>query len=332
MKHFRLPVLLAAILLLCAASAARAQSVCFWTDDPDAVPVRIYVDQEYIGDVTAAFSQQPLLDTEGTLSVDTTPTRHELTAVDKYGRVYKGWSGHITPRQGEILYLRIRGGRFREVDRADYNFVFLDWAPLLLYTRPLRHYRIPDLSPLEDNGPLIGMAAAAVGASAALGVATAKNWNQPDSRFPYFAIGLGTEYFSTLKNWRNVVQMKARFGGLGGISLLADAGISYFPYMYSSPTYYESAYNQPRLRGYSAFTWSVGAAFDYGGFNFGVRYKPSVGNSTDTFLVARVAYDWWITQRFGLDFHAGFGVGGYGQQGLWDYYDFPFGIGFLVRL
>ena len=63
MKRLLLPVLSAAILLLCAASAARAQSICFWTDDADVVPVRIYVDQEYIGDVTAAFSQQPLLDT-----------------------------------------------------------------------------------------------------------------------------------------------------------------------------------------------------------------------------------------------------------------------------
>ena len=332
MKHFRLPVLSAAILLLFAAHAARAQSICFWTDDPNAVPVRIYVDQEYIGDVTAAFSQQPLLDTEGTLSVDTTPTRHELTAVDQYGRVYKGWSGHITPKQGEILYLRIRGGRFREVDRADYNFVFLDWAPLLLYTRPHHHVHIPDLSPLEDNGPLIGMAVAAVGASAALGVATAKNWDTPDSRFPYFAIGLGTEYFPILKDWRNVVQMKARFGGLGGLSLLADAGVSYFPYA-DSPYHMDwLAYDRSNPRGTSFFTWSIGAGLDYGGFNFSVRYKPATSDLTDTFLVGRVAYDWWITQSFGLDFHAGFGVGGYGRQGLWNYYDFPFGVGFLVRL
>lgn len=330
MNRLHLPVLSAAILLLCAAGAARAQSICFWTDDADVVPVRIYVDQEYIGDVTAAFSQQPLLDTEGTLSVDTTPQRHELTAVDKYGRVYKGWSGHVNPREGEILYLRIRGGRFREVDRADYNFVFLDWAPLFLYTRPHRHYHLPDLSPLEDNGPLIGMAVAAVGASAALGVATAKNWDQPDSRFPYFAIGLGTEYFATLKNWRNVVQMKARFGGLGGLSLLADAGFSYFPYTGISS--YGAGYEELRLRGDTAFTWSIGAGLDYGGFNFSVRYKPAFGTSDDTFLMGRVAYDWWVSKHFGLDFHAGFGVGGYGTEGLMDHYDFPFGIGFLVRL
>ena len=60
-------VLLAA---LCGVPAA-AQSICFWTNDADAVPVRIYVDQEYLGDVTVAFDKQPVLDTPGCLSIDT---------------------------------------------------------------------------------------------------------------------------------------------------------------------------------------------------------------------------------------------------------------------
>ncbi|MBQ9450633.1 MAG: hypothetical protein IJU34_04885 [Bacteroidales bacterium] len=326
MKSFRFWSVAAAVLLLMPA-AVRAQSICFWTDDADVVPVRIYVDREYIGDVTAAFSNQPLLDTEGTLSVDTTPARHELTAVDKYGRVYKGWQGYINAREGEVHYLRIRGRQFREVNHEDYGYVFLDWAPLFIYApRPYYHFSVEDLSPLEDSGLLAGMAVTAVGATAAMGVAAARNWGLEDSRFPYFALGLGTEYFSTLGLWRNVAQMKARFGGKGGISLLADAGVSVLPY------YSYTGYGRTYRNFHSEFTWSVGASLDYGGLSFGVRYKPAFNDFSETFLTARVAYDWWITGHFGLNFHGGFGVGGFGAQGMMDYYDFPFGFGFLVRL
>ena len=113
---------------------AAAQSICFWTDDADAVPVRIYIDQEYIGDVTAAHPTKPGLDAPGALSVDTTPVRHELTAVDKYGRVFKGWSGELTPQPGKIYFEGLDARGFRKVNRKDYAFVFLDWVPL---------YRLP---------------------------------------------------------------------------------------------------------------------------------------------------------------------------------------------
>ena len=53
MKNFRVWFLSAAALLL--PLAASAQSICFWTDAADIVPIRIYVDEEYLGDVTAAF-------------------------------------------------------------------------------------------------------------------------------------------------------------------------------------------------------------------------------------------------------------------------------------
>lgn len=330
MKTFRFPALMATALLLLAAGAARAQSICFWTDDDSVIPIRIYVDEEYIGDVTAAFSSRPLLDTEGTLSVDTTPRRHALTAVDKYGRVYKGWNGTVDPAEGEVLYLRIRGGHFQEVNRDDYAYVFLDWAPVFfIATRPRVPVRIRDLSPLENSGVMAGMGVAALGTAAAMGVATARNWDHEDYRFPYVAIGLGTEYFSTLRSWRNVVQLRARFGGLGGFSLLADAGVG-LQFWGNRPSYTDNTLRRWSDR--TAFTWSVGAALDYGGFNFGVRFKPAIGSSDDTFLTARVAYDWWVSHGFALEFHGGFGVGGYGRQRLFDYYDFPFGIGFLVRL
>lgn len=307
--------------VLCVLPSA-AQSLCFWTNDPDAVPVRIYIDQEYLGDVTSAFAEEPLLDTEGCLNVDTTPERHDLTAVDKYGRIYKGWSGRIRPREGEVCFLKLQAGRFRVEDRDDYDFVFLGWNPVFdLIDIPIRHRvlgeLVEDLDPLTDNGLMIGMGVAAVGASAALGMAAARNWNVEDERFPYVAVGLDTEYFSVLEEWRNVARFRARFGSLGGVSLMADAGLAVFPYARRSNT---------------AFTWSVGAGVDYGGFSFSVRYKAPVGESTDTFLVGRLEYDWWISRGFALAFHAGFGVGGIGGKGLFDHYDFPLGIGFLVRL
>lgn len=328
MKNFRSLLLLTALSLLLPLGAG-AQSICFWTDDADVVPVRIYIDEEYIGDVTAAFSEQPLLDTEGTLSVDTTPERHSLTAVDKYGRVYKGWQGTLTVQEGEIAYQRIRGGQFREVNREDYGFVFLNWVPVFTLPRFNAARALRHVSPREDLGPGIGMAATAVGATAALGVAASRNWDVEDSRFPYFALGVGTEYFSTRRNWRNVVQMKARFGGLGGFSLLADAGVSLFPYT----TYTGPVVQTGRTRYDSAFTFSIGAGLDYGGLGFSVRYKPSIGDSSDTFLVGRISYDWWITAGFALNFYAGFGVGGFQSEGgLAGRYDFPFGFGLLFKL
>jgi hypothetical protein len=316
MKNFRLWSTLVAVFLLPAALSA--QSICFWTPDQDLVPIRIYIDKEYIGEVTAATPDRPELDTPGTLGVDTTPVRHELTAVDKYGRVFKSWSGTLTPEPGKIYYERLSARGFRKVNRKDYSFVFLNWVPLYRlpwyygYSRALR-----DLDPHEDKGLMVGMAATAVGATAALGVAAARNWDVEDSRFPYFALGLGTEYFSTLREWRNVAQFKYRFGGKGGFSLLGDAGIASYP----------RSWEQSAIP-----TFSLGAGLDYDGFSFSIRYKPSVGQSYDTFLVGRIAYDWWITDGFALDFHAGFGVGGYDNKGLMDYYDFPFGFGLLFRL
>ena len=122
-----------------------------------------------------------------------------------------------------------------------------------------------------------------------------------------------------------MAQFKARFGNLGGVSLMADAGVALFPGRYRDPFASIDRFG-------NQFTWSVGAGLDYGGFGFSVRYKPAVGNSSDTFLNARLEYDWWITRHFALDFHAGFGVGGFGEDGTFDYYDFPVGMGFLFRL
>ena len=313
MKKIRYILVLAALLLPLGLSA---QSACFWTEAADLVPIRIYIDREYLGDVTEAFGQQPALDAPGALSLDLTPGRHEFTAVDKYGRVYKG-SDVIRARENEIYFQQLRGWRFREVNRADYAFVFLDWLPVFgpyPYRYPRLH--IEDLSPLEDQGLLIGMATAAVGATAAMGIAASKNWDTPDSRFPYVALGFDSEYFSTLEEWRNVARLRARFGAKGGFSLLADAGLAAFPGYYWN----------------TAFTFSLGAGLDYDAFSFSLRYKPPVGRSSDTFLLARAEYDWWLDQRFALDFHLGFGVGGFGPEGLFDYYEFPIGFGFLVKL
>ena len=316
MKRLLGSLLAAAALLL--PGAASAQSLCFWTKDADLLPIRIYIDEEYIGDITGTFDSQPVLDAEGALSIDTTPAHHTVTAVDKYGRVYKDWSGSITPEPGKIYFRQFPARGFRKVRQKDYAFVFVDWMPVFHLPLYHRHYRyVDDLYPLEDKGLLVGMAATAVGATAAMGVAAARNWGVADDRFPYFAVGLGTEYFGTLREWRNTAQFKYRFGGKGGFSLLGDAGIASFPRSWE-----ESVIP----------TFSFGAGLDYGAFGFSLRYKPAVGGSYDTFLVARAEYDWWITSGFALDFHAGFGVGGYGPEGLMDYYDFPFGFGLLFKL
>ena len=310
---------------LCGLPAA-AQSICFWTNDADAVPIRIYIDHEYLGDVTAAFAQQPLIDTEGCLSVDTTPDRHELTAVDKYGRVYKGWPGWIRPRTDKVNYLQIRAGHFRSVDRDDYAWVFVDWIPIYLDVPVVGHnFPVESLDPLTDSDLLVGMGIAAVGATAAMGVAAARNWGIPDNRFPYTAVGVGTEFLTTLHEWRNVAQFRARFGNLGGVSLMADAGHALILDHYRDPY---GSMDRPA----SLFTFSVGAGLDYGGFGFSVHYKPAIADSFDTFLKASLAYDWWVSRGTAINFHAGFGVGGFGEEGLFDYYEFPFGIGLLFRL
>ena len=178
---------------------------------------------------------------------------------------------------------------------------------------------------LVDNDLLIGMGVAAFGATAAMTVAAARNWGIPDNRFPYVALGLGTEYLPVLQEWRNVIQLRTRFGNLGGVSLMADAGLATIFDYYSRP--YASV-GAPT----SIFTFSLGAGLDYGGFGFSVHYKPAIAESFDTFLKARFAYDWWITDGTAIDFHAGFGVGGFGEEGLFDYYEFPFGIGLLFKL
>ena len=317
------------ILLAAALSGlpAAAQSFCFWTDDPSIVPVRIYIDRVFQGEVTEAFQDEPLPGTPGCLSIDTLPDRHELTAVDKYGRVYKGWPKWVRARDGEINYMQMQGRYFRVVDQAAYGYVFDNWYPIYLLSdlHPRVGIRLEDLDPLTDDDLLVGMGIAAVGATAAMTVAAARNWHLPDGRFPYVAIGLGTELMTVTKQWRNVAQFRARFGNLGGVSLLADAGIA--AALRGRP---ERA-GTLRLPG-SYFTWSVGAGLDYGGFGFAVRYKPAIGQSVDTFLTARLAYDFWIDRNFAIEIHGGFGVGGYGRDGLFDHYEFPFGIGFLFSL
>ena len=317
--------------ILCGIPAA-AQTLCFWTDDATVLPVRIYIDRQYIGDVTEAFAEAPRLDTPGCLSVDTTPDRHSLTAVDKYGRVYKGWPKTIRPRMDETDFLKIQSKYFRVVDHADYDFVFIDWYPLFVYSDvPVHTHGIPieELDPLTDNDLLIGMGIAAVGATAAMTIAAARNWKFPDGRFPYAAIGLSTEVMPVTHHWRNVAQFRARFGNLGGVSLLADAGVTTSLDSYGLDY---GGYGRGYRRPSSAFTFSFGAGLDYGGFGFAIRYKPAFEDSTDTFLVARLAYDWWVTKGVAIDFHGGFGVGGFGQDGLFDFYEFPFGIGVLFRL
>jgi len=308
--------------------AAQAQSICFWTDDEEAVPVRIYIDEEYLGDVTQAMDSTPVLDQEGCLSVDVIPGKRQLTAVDKYGRIYSDWPGHISAKAGDVYSIRLKAGGFHTPrNRDDYAFVFLGWDPVP-YRYPY-HYgrRGRRSSPSLDDDLMVGMAISAFAATAAMTAVAIKNWDFPDSRFPYYSLGWNTEYLGGLGQWRNTVQGRARFGNLGGVSLMADAGIATM----LGRTYGDAAPDH--------FTWSVGAGLDYGGFAFSIRYKAGdagsggdFDGSWDTFLVAQLSYDWWIGDNFGLGIHAGYGISGnVHYDGLMDNYEYPLGLSLLYK-
>ena len=319
---------LCVITALCAL-AAQAQSICFWTDEKEILPIRIYIDEEYLGDVTKAFSETPVLDTEGCLSVDVLAGKRMLTAVDKYGRIYEDWPGYIRTAKDKVYSIKLSGKGFRRVsNRSDYPYVFVGWDPLPYYYPPVyRHHG--RRNPREDDDILAGMAVGAVTLTAAMTALVVKNWDFPDARFPYWSLGWNSEYLTGLNQWRNTLQGKARFGNLGGISLIADIGVA-----------------SPMERSFREFdnpdhlTWSIGAGLDYGGLGFSIRYKAGassdsvspVKDSYDTFLIATIGYDWWVSDHLGINVHTGFGLSGnVNYDGLMDNFEYPIGFGLLYK-
>lgn len=311
-------------------TAAYSQTMCFWTNDQNSVPIRIYVDEQYIGDVTQAFDNEPMLDQPGCLSVDTTPAKHMLTAVNRYGQIYSGWFGSIRPRVDRVNFIHIYPGCFHSVVQSDPRFSFIDWGLFIYSPGPPPYHDFfhdssddNDVNPNDDKALLITMAVAAVAGTAAMAAAAGRNWSYPDNRFPYYSAGLGTEYLFGLASWRNVATIRARFGNFGGLSLLGDFGWSTTNSFHNYSSYSGGTY--------SSKTWSVGIGFDYGGFCFAFKYKAPTSSSLDTFLTASAIYDWWFAKNFGVNFHAGFGVSGFGYDSLLERFEFPVGIGLSAK-
>jgi len=87
-------LILSFALILCAALSMSAQQVCFWTNEYKTLPLRIYVDEQYVGYVTASFKHAPEFGEEGTLTLNLTPGTHEIVAINAYGYEYDGWPEH----------------------------------------------------------------------------------------------------------------------------------------------------------------------------------------------------------------------------------------------
>ena len=308
--------LLSILVLLCGcAGGAMAQKVCFWADEDTALPVRVYVDRQCVGEITQTYDCAPEFGAPGTVSVELADLgKHEIAAVNAGGYEYSGWPGHIRPCEGEN-FVKIRGGCFRRYCTAAYIL----YDPLFHYgPRPGRHgYHVPGHrsrhESLSDEAEVefIILAATAV---IDMAVASAVNWTFPDNRFPYAAIGFKSEIFPSIGSWRNVARFKGRIGGLGGMSFLADLGYSINDWR-SAPTY------------------SVGMGWAYGGFEADLRYKPAL-LSPETFVALDLSYDWFVGAHLGISFNAGFALSGYEQLGQGSDgggFDFPFGLGILYK-
>ena len=309
---------LACALLFC--SLAPAQDLLFWTDDADAVPIRIYVDKEYLGDVTAAYDSEPEWLADGTLCATTTPEKHSITAVNKYGQVYYGWPDSVYPSGTKLNSMKVSAGKFKNVNSSDgrWSYMFIGWDPIFL---PGYHFHGAD-SPRTDAFGDVAMIGAAAAIAGVVAVGAADKWEVPDARFPYFGLGANVQILPELDEMRSVAEFRYRFGNFGGLSILADAGVRH-------------SFNYWPDEGFSrdSFTWSIGVGVDYGGFDFSVNYKPDFGGEwEETFLVAKARYDWFFSNVVGLSFSAGFGISGYGYGHLADYFEFPFGIGLVFKI
>lgn len=320
---------------------AGAQNVCFWTNDDSALPIRVYVDRNYVGDVTAAHRSLQALDDfhsrpgavqdDGCLYLTVDGEGHQLTAVNRYGEVYGGWPGDFRPHEDRMNYVQMRRGGFRPApayyrDSVDWAWLWYGWDPIWSpVTYHTYGWRDLDIDSSDDEVLLIAMAVAAFGGLGAMTAAAVRNWNFPDNRFPYFSAGYEFQYFCGLEQLRNVAKFKYRFGNLGGISLIGDMGYAH------DLGYHSDIFMMDSRVARDSFTWSAGFAMEYGGFNFGLRYKPALSASEDTFAIASIDYDFVIGKHFILNLESGFGVSGYGDTGLLERFEFPFGFGLSYK-
>jgi len=171
-----------------------------------------------------------------------------------------------------------------------------------------------DLDKVDDAALIIGAAAVAV-ASAGMIVAVAKNWNEPDDRFPYFSISPQVQFFTQSGNMRDVMQMKCRFGNRGGISILGDLG-------YTTGSLFEENLFDP------GFTWSVGMGLDMGAFSLSFRGKPATSRHRENFLTCQAVYDIFVSKNIGIDLSAGAAILEHDSELYWD---IPVSLGIICK-
>lgn len=316
-------------LLVSAVASLSAQQVCFWTNEYKTLPIRIYVDEQYVGDITAAFDKAPEFGEEGTLCVEMTPGSHEIAAVNAYGYEYDGWPGTIRPDENKVNMVKIRRDKFPYYTSLGYivydpYWYGLDYGPYYHHHHhhhsAAPHHQDSDL----DEGDLNTEYAAALIVGAASLFVTGMvgaivNWNYPDYRFPYFATGAKIEYLPGINALRNVARLKGRIGNYGGMSFIAEGGEAY---------YIDENLWEPTVA--AGFGWA------YGGFEVDFRYQLPLfiapGAAPHIFGALDFSYDWFLSKHLALDFNLGLGLSGKNTDtgiywNRWNGVEVPFGVG-----
>ena len=313
-------LILSFALLLCAALSMSAQQVCFWTNEYKTLPIRVYIDEQYVGDVTETYKSAPQFGDEGTLSIELTPGTHTIVAVNAQGYEYDGWPGTFRPADDKVSYVKIRKDKFPRYTSLPYivydpYWYSLDYGP---YYYHHRHHHSSDGnhgSSDYDEGELnteytaaLIVTAASLFVSGMVGAIV--NWNYPDYRFPYLSVGYKAEFLPGVGAIRNVAKIKGRIGNYGGMSFIAEGG----------ETYYFRTGWEPTIA--AGFGWA------YGAFEVDFRYQLPYYTQYQ-FASLDFSYDWFIKKNLAIDFNLGFGLSGlntFGNQ-RWNGIEVPFGVG-----
>lgn len=305
-------LLLSAIFSLC------AQQVCFWTNEYKTLPIRVYVDEQYVGDVTESFKSAPEFGAEGTLSIALTPGNHTIAAVNAQGFEYDGWPSTFRPAEDKISFVKIRKDRFPRYCTLPYVIYDPYWYDLTY--GPYYHYRHPSSSGSGGSfdygdGELntqytAGLIVTAASLFVTGMVGSIINWNYPDYRFPYFATGAKLEYLPGVNALRSVAKIKGRVGNYGGISFIAEGG--------------EALYFG---RGWEP-TFAAGFGWAYGAFEVDFRYQLPYLTQAQ-FASLDFSYDWFLNKHLAIDFNLGLAVSGYQGWGnqRWNGVEVPIGVG-----
>lgn len=308
-------LILSFALLASAAFSLGAQSVCFWTNEVNNLPLRVYIDGQYAGDVSATYEKSPAYGDEGTLCVDLTAGEHTVAAVNALGYEYDGWPGTLNPSEDRVSFVKIRKNNFPRYTYIPYiiddpYWYYLDYGPYYYHHNPSASGGSSSNGEDLNVGYAAGLAVTAVSFFITGMVGAIVNWNYPDARFPYLSAGLKTEYLPGVNAIRNVVRVKGRIGGFGGLSLIAEGGEAY---------YFGNGW-EPTIA--AGFGWAYGA--------FEVDFRYQLPYYTQYQLASLdFSYDWFIRKHLAIDFNLGLALSGknyFGNQ-RWNGVEFPVGVG-----